>query len=86
MILTHARPLFLLCVFPPKVPPEYYQDPEWRGKLVDLVLLDLQDNRLADLPPNFLAEMVSLRKLDISKNRQAVQQRQLIRSKVAPTV
>ncbi|CAM9380469.1 unnamed protein product [Ectocarpus sp. 12 AP-2014] len=55
-----------------QVPSEYYQDPEWRGKLVDLVLLDLQDNRLADLPQNFLAEMVSLRKLDISKNRQAI--------------
>lgn len=52
-----------------KIPCEYYQDPECRARLVDLVLLDLQDNRLADLPPAFLAEMVSLRKLDINKNR-----------------
>lgn len=52
-----------------KVPFEYYHDSEWREKLVDLVLLDLQDNRFADLPSNFLSEMVSLRKLDISKNR-----------------
>ena len=34
-----------------------------------MVLLDLQDNRLAELPPDFLVEMVSLRKLDINKNR-----------------
>ncbi|CAN0273591.1 unnamed protein product [Pylaiella littoralis] len=54
-----------------QVPFEYYHDSEWREKLVDLVLLDLQDNRFADLPSNFLSEMVSLRKLDISKNRLA---------------
>eukprot|EP00903_Cladosiphon_okamuranus_P007871 g7608.t1 len=52
-----------------QIPSEYYQDPEWRARLVDLVLLDLQDNRLAELPPDFLGEMVSLRKLDINKNR-----------------
>ncbi|CAM9407626.1 unnamed protein product [Scytosiphon promiscuus] len=52
-----------------QIPSEFYQDPEWRGRLVDLVLLDLQDNRLVDLPPDFLADMVSLRKLDINKNR-----------------
>lgn len=56
-------------VFTKKIPCEYYQDPEWRARLVDLVLLDLQDNRLAELPPDFLGEMVSLRKLDINKNR-----------------
>eukprot|EP00752_Nemacystus_decipiens_P016507 g14756.t1 len=52
-----------------QIPCEYYQDPVWRARLVDLVLLDLQDNRLAELPPDFLAEMVSLRKLDLNKNR-----------------
>lgn len=36
---------------------------------MDLVLLDLQDNRLTDLPKDFLAQMVSLRKLSVNKNR-----------------
>ena len=52
-----------------KIPAKYYEDREWREKLVDVVLLDLQDNRLVELPEGFLSEMVSLRKLNINKNR-----------------
>ena len=52
-----------------KVPAKYYEERERREKLVDVVLLDLQDNRLVELPDGFLSEMVSLRKLNINKNR-----------------
>lgn len=36
---------------------------------MDIVLLDLQDNRLVELPGDFLSQMVSLRKLSLNKNR-----------------
>lgn len=52
-----------------EVPGEYYQERERQEKLVDLVLLDLQDNRLVNLPDDFLALMPSLRKLSLAKNR-----------------
>ncbi|CAN0489579.1 unnamed protein product, partial [Scytosiphon promiscuus] len=51
------------------IPAKYYEERERREKLVDVVLLDLQDNRLVELPDGFLSEMVSLRKLNINKNR-----------------
>ncbi|CAM9121894.1 unnamed protein product [Chrysoparadoxa australica] len=50
--------------------PLYLMEKEWRAKLSDLVLLDLQDNRITELPANgFLYLMSSLRKLDLQKNR-----------------
>lgn len=52
-----------------QVPDEYYRTRIWQEKLVDVVLLDLQENRLTDLPDDFLSRMVSLRKLSLSKNR-----------------
>lgn len=52
-----------------QIPGKHYRDRDGRGRLVDLVLLDLQDNRLTYLPDDFLSNMLSLRKLVVSKNR-----------------
>lgn len=52
-----------------QIPVEYCQSREWREKLVDLVLLDLEENRLSELPEDFLSQMLSLRKISLGNNR-----------------